>query len=71
MNREKRYLSPFFCQFGLRLPGGALAINPTDKFPVFVIGRYLHSLESLGGDDRERDVTEQPDSRISAFALQS
>jgi hypothetical protein len=33
-------------------PGGALAINPTDKFPIYVVGRYLHSLENLGGDNR-------------------
>ncbi len=50
-------------------PGGALAINPTDKFPIYVIGRYLQSLESLGGDSRERDTTERPDLRVRAAEL--
>jgi hypothetical protein len=30
-------------------PGGALAFNPTDVFPVYVIGKYLHSVGGLGG----------------------
>lgn len=30
---------------------GLLAMNPTDKFPVYVIGRYLHS---FGGTVREK-----------------
>lgn len=32
-------------------PGGALAFNPTNRFPIYVSGRYLHSLGSLGGED--------------------
>ena len=36
-------------------PGGALAFNPTDRFPIYVVGRYLHSLGSLGGEDSDGD----------------
>ena len=31
-------------------PGGALALNPTDLFPVYIEGRYKHS---IGGGDGE------------------
>jgi hypothetical protein len=34
-------------------PGGALAFNPTDVFPIYVAGRFLYSLESLGGKKRD------------------
>ena len=34
-------------------PGAAMAFNPTDRFPVYVTGRYLHSIEALGGEERE------------------
>lgn len=29
-------------------PGGGIALNPTDAFPVYISGRYLHSVGSLG-----------------------
>lgn len=50
-------------------PGGALAFNPTDSFPVFVVGRYLHSVEGLGGDGREEEVAERPDLRVRSAEL--
>ena len=34
-------------------PGGSIAINPTNKFPIFITGSYLHSLESLRGPRTE------------------
>ena len=30
-------------------PGGGIALNPTDKFPIYVVGRYLHSLGGSSG----------------------
>jgi hypothetical protein len=39
-------------------PGGGIALNPTDRFPIYVWGRYLHSLKPLGG---ERSNQEEPD----------
>ena len=51
------------------VPGGAVAFNPTDKFPIYIVGRYLHSLESPGGDDRGEDLTEKPDLRIRSLEL--
>ena len=50
-------------------PGGALAFNPTDRFPAFVVGRYLHSVEGLGGDNREEEVAERPDLRVRSAEL--
>ena len=40
-------------------PGGALAFNPTDVFPIYVTGRYLHSVgtpEAGAADLRVRSV---------------
>ncbi len=37
-------------------PGAAAAFNPTDVFPVYVEGRYLHSLGGSGGDLRVRSL---------------
>lgn len=34
-------------------PGGAIALNPTDVFPVFVVGRYLHS---VGGESDQPNI---------------
>jgi hypothetical protein len=34
-------------------PGGGIAINPTNRFPIFITGSYLHSLESLRGPRTE------------------
>jgi len=31
-------------------PGGGIALNPTDRFPIYIWGRYLHSLRPLGGE---------------------
>jgi hypothetical protein len=31
-------------------PGGGIALNPTDSFPIYIWGRYLHSLKPLGGE---------------------
>jgi hypothetical protein len=30
-------------------PGAGVALNPTDRFPIYISGRYLHSLKPLGG----------------------
>jgi hypothetical protein len=48
-------------------PGGALAFNPTDVFPIYVAGRFLYSLESLGGKKRDQEVAEQPDLRVRSL----
>ena len=50
-------------------PGGAMAFNPTDKFPVYVFGRYLHSLGSLGGKSRDDEVMDRPSLRIRSVEL--
>jgi hypothetical protein len=50
-------------------PGGAIALNPTDKFPIYIVGRYLHSLGSSAGDDRGEEVTERPDLRVRSLEL--
>ena len=50
-------------------PGAALAFNPTDKFPIYVIGRYLHSLEGLGGANRKEEVADTPDLRVRSLEL--
>ncbi len=31
-------------------PGGGVALNPTDRFPIYIWRHYLHSLKPLGGD---------------------
>jgi len=36
-------------------PGAGVALNPTDRFPIYISGRYLHSLKPLGG------VAEKPE----------
>jgi len=46
-------------------PGGAVAINPTDVFPVYVTGRYLHSVGDLGGRQDNAD----PGARIRSVDL--
>jgi len=30
-------------------PGGGIALNPTDRFPIYLSGRYLHSFKPIGG----------------------
>ena len=32
-------------------PGGGIALNPTDTFPVYIQGRYLHSVGEIGSFD--------------------
>ncbi len=37
-------------------PAALLALNPTDTFPVYIVGRYLHSWGSLGGSDPQEHL---------------
>ncbi len=37
-------------------PAALLAFNPTDVFPVYIVGRYLHSWGSLGGSDPQEHL---------------
>jgi len=37
-------------------PAAFLAFNPTDTFPVYIVGRYLHSWGSLGGSDPQEHL---------------
>ncbi len=37
-------------------PAALLALNPTDAFPVYIAGRYLHSWGSLGGSDPQEHL---------------
>ncbi len=39
-------------------PGGGVALNPTNRFPIYISGRYLHSLKPLGGTAENQ---EEPD----------
>lgn len=50
-------------------PSGAVALNPTDVFPIYVTARYLHSLESLAGSDRNQQVTDDPALRLRSLEL--
>jgi len=50
-------------------PGGGIALNLTEKFPIYIEGRYLHSLEALGGSNRDEEVEERPDLRIRTVEL--
>ena len=50
-------------------PGGALVFNPTDVFPVYVVGRYLHSLAAPGGEERVATVGTQPSLRVRSVEL--
>ena len=47
-------------------PGGGIALNPTDKFPIYVIGRYLHS---LGGASSQGNGVDDDADRIRSFKL--
>ena len=37
-------------------PAAFLAFNPTDVFPVYIVGRYFHSWGSLGGSDGQEHL---------------
>jgi len=37
-------------------PAAFLAFNPTNAFPVYVVGRYFHSWGSLGGSDPQEHL---------------
>ncbi len=50
-------------------PGAAAAFNPTDRFPVYVLGRYLHSVESLGGRSRGDEVEGRPSLKVRSVEL--
>lgn len=38
-------------------PGGGVALNPTNRFPIYIWGRYLYSLKPLEG---EISIKEEP-----------
>lgn len=50
-------------------PGGGIAVNPTDKFPIFVTGNYLHSIESLRGPLSEVTEEQIDDLRVRSIEL--
>jgi hypothetical protein len=50
-------------------PGGGIALNPIDTFPVYITGRYLHSLGDLGGGGSGSDAAEQTDLRVRSIEL--
>ncbi len=50
-------------------PGGALTFNPTDVFPIYVTGRYLHRLETPEPVRRNGEVVEGPDLRVRSLEL--
>jgi len=47
-------------------PAALLAFNPTDAFPVYIVGSYLHSWGSLGG----ADTGTQEDPRLRSIQLE-
>jgi hypothetical protein len=40
-------------------PGARIALNPTDRFPVFVTVGYLHSLENEKTEEREGETVQK------------
>jgi hypothetical protein len=50
-------------------PGGGIALNPTDRFPIYITGRYLHSLGNIGGDRDEMVATGEQDLRVRSIEL--
>ncbi len=50
-------------------PGGSLAVNPTNSFPVYFSARYLHSLEGLRGGAASAGGEDEPDRRIRLAEL--
>jgi hypothetical protein len=49
-------------------PGGGIALNPTDKFPIYMSGRYLHSFKPIGGlDDSD---PEKPARKVRSIELE-
>ena len=50
-------------------PGGSIALNPTDTFPIYIVGRYFHSVESLGGSGRDRQIAENPENKVRSIEL--
>ena len=50
-------------------PSGALAFNPTDVFPIYVVGRYLHSVGTPDPIERDGEVIEGADLRIRSLEL--
>lgn len=48
-------------------PGGGVAFNPTDTFPVYISGRYLHSFKPIGGE--ERPNPNEPAKKVRSIEL--
>ena len=53
----------------LLAPGGGIALNPTDKFPIYIFGRYLHSLGALGGPGSDPGPNSETDVRVRSIQL--
>jgi hypothetical protein len=49
-------------------PGGGVALNPTDWFPIYISGTYLHSLGNIRG--RQSDTTEVEGSDLRVRSIQ-
>ncbi len=47
-------------------PGVGIALNPTDKFPIYVVGRYLHS---VGGSSSQGNGVDDDDDRFRSIEL--
>jgi hypothetical protein len=50
-------------------PGGAIALNPTDQFPIYISGRYLPSLGDIGGGNNNSDAEQKGDLRVRSIEL--
>jgi hypothetical protein len=50
-------------------PGAGVALNPSDKFPVFITGNYLHSIEGLRGKLTEVEEELIDDLRVRSIEL--
>ena len=48
---------------------GLLGLNPTDLFPVYILGRYLHSTGNLGGNQRDEPDSPVVDRRVRSIEL--
>jgi hypothetical protein len=50
-------------------PGGGIALNPSDYFPIYITARYLHSIEELRGPGSEEELEGNPDLKVRSIEL--
>ncbi len=50
-------------------PGGGIALNPSNYFPIYITARYLHSLEELRGPGSEEEVKDDPSLKVRSIEL--